>query len=395
MEKVRVLKFGGTSVATLEKITAVAAFLAQQKEQLIVVVSAMNKMTDELIALANGVNEKPNKRELDMLLTTGEQQSAALVAMALENLGKRAVSLTGYQVGIKTAGIHTKSTIEKISTERLFQHLEQNEIVIVAGFQGMNELGDLTTLGRGGSDTSAVALAAAVDGTCEIYTDVEGIYTLDPRVYQNAKKIAAITYDEMMELAIQGASVMETRAVELAKKYRVPVYVGKALSRESGTWIREDGTKMETKVVTGMGIDKKVLRVNISGIDITITTLADLFEAFEKAGVNIDMISQNADKSFAFTCARDEKQEVEDVIQQLNQQYETVEVLMDDSVAKISLVGIGMMSSPGTAAKIFRFLASENIEVLQVSTSDISISLILQESHIERAVILLAKLFEL
>ncbi|MGL5041568.1 MAG: aspartate kinase [Culicoidibacterales bacterium] len=395
MTNIRVLKFGGTSVATVEKITAIAEFLIKQPQQLIVVVSAMNKMTDDLIKLASSINKQPNKREMDMLLTTGEQQSAALLAMAIDNLNRKAISLTGYQIGIKTDGHHAKSTIANISTDRLQKHLDLGQIIIVTGFQGINEQGDLTTLGRGGSDTSAVAIAASVGGSCEVYTDVEGIYTLDPRVFPNAKKMSEVTYDEMMELAISGASVMETRAVELAKKYNVEVYVGKTLSTKKGTWIRKDVTNMEKNVVTGIGIDKDVLRVNISGLEMSIANMADLFEAFEQQAVNVDMISQNADKSLAFTAKRNEKSECKTAIAQLKAKLPAVEAKLVDNVAKISLVGIGMMSSPGTAAKVFRLLANQEIEVLQVSTSDISISVIIPEQSIQKAVTSLAESFEM
>ncbi|GBU10918.1 lysine-sensitive aspartokinase 3 [Erysipelotrichaceae bacterium] len=393
MEQIRVCKFGGTSVATVDKIQEIARFLATQKQKLVIVVSAMNKMTDELFVLAGQVAQTPSKREMDMLLTTGEQQTAALLAIALLAIGKKAISLTGYQIGIETEGIHTKSTITNISTTRIKRHLDQNQIVIVAGFQGINSSGDLTTLGRGGSDTSAVALASALDAKCEIYTDVEGIYTLDPRIFPEAKKLSHITYDEMMELAILGASVLETRAVELAKKYVIPLYVGKTLSNLPGTWIGEKA--MEKKVVTGIGIDKNVLRVSISGMEMTITNIADLFELFEKQAVNVDMISQNADKSLAFTCKRDEQREVEKAITDLKHHNAGVHTNILTDVAKISLVGIGMMSSTGTAAKVFRLLANSQIEVLQVSTSDISISVIISEQAVEQAVIQLAQAFDL
>lgn len=392
---IRVLKFGGTSVATTEKIQNIAAFLKKQGEPLVIVISAMNKLTDELLTLASQVNDAPSKRELDMLLTTGEQQSAALMALALQAIDVPAVSLTGLQAGLKTTGLHTKSMIQDISTERMKQHLDMGEIVIITGFQGVNETGDFTTLGRGGSDTSAVAIAAALQASCEIYTDVPGIFSVDPRQYKDAKKLTFITYDEMMELALQGASVMETRAVELAKKYQVPLYVAQTLATEKGTWIVEGDKKMEQKIVTGLGIDENILRINIRNLEMNIENIATLFETLNQKEINIDMISQNADQSLAFTCTVADEVDVLETLTELQKRYPEMLFTLGKNFIKLSLVGIGMMSSPGTAAKLFSLLAQAQIDVKQVSTSDISISIIIQKEMKEKAISSIATTFNL
>ena len=273
-------KYGGSSVATTEKIVDIAKYLGSVKgsgNDVVVVVSAMGKTTDALIKLAHDITKDPSKREMDRLMSTGEQQTIALLSIALQSLGHDAISLTGVQAGIRTTGHHTKNTIESIDSDIIKKHLGEGKIVIVAGFQGVNEKGDVTTLGRGGSDTSAVALAAALGGKCEIYTDVDGIYSIDPRVYPDAKKMEMISYEEMMELAFLGAGVMEPRAVELGGKYGVEIYVGKSLGERNGTIITSKEKVMEKKLITGISINENILMVNIENIP---TYAKNVYEIF-------------------------------------------------------------------------------------------------------------------
>ena len=287
-------KYGGSSVATTDKIIEIAKYLGEVKDQghdVIVVVSAMGKRTDALISLAKEITKDPDKRELDRLMSTGEQTTIALLAIALKSLGYDAISLTGVQAGIKTSGFHTKNVIDSVDNNKINDLLKEGKIVIVAGFQGVNSRGDVTTLGRGGSDTSAVALAAALDARCEIYTDVDGIYSIDPRVYKEAKKLPLISYDEMMELAYLGAGVMEPRAVELGKKYGVEIYVGKSLGEKNGTIICAEEKCMEKKLITGISINENTAMVNIENIPTYAKNVYIVFNSAEKNGVNIDMIS--------------------------------------------------------------------------------------------------------
>ena len=309
-------KYGGTSVATTEKIMNIAKYLGSVKDSgndVVVVVSAMGKTTDALIKLAHEITDKPDLREMDRLMSTGEQQTIALLSIALQTLGYEAISLTGAQAGIKTSGHYTKNRIEDINGKEIKEHLSKGKIVVVAGFQGVNEAGDVTTLGRGGSDTSAVALAAALGGRCEIYTDVDGIYTIDPRVYKKAKKLSVISYDEMMELAFLGAGVMEPRAVELGSKYGVEIYVGKSLGEKNGTIITsiektKENKEMEQKVITGVSINENMVMVNVEEIPTNAQNVYEIFKRAEANGINIDIISQNDvtshHGSFAFTCPK-------------------------------------------------------------------------------------------
>lgn len=397
-----VQKYGGTSVGTIEKIQNIAKHLTELKKagnDLVVVVSAMGKMTDELIAKAKALNPNPNRRELDRLLSTGEQQSIALLTIALHAEGIDAISLTGLQAGIETTGIHTKSKIKDINASRIEGHLNEGKVVIVAGFQGYNEEGDVTTLGRGGSDTSAVALAAALKSRCEIYTDVDGIYTLDPRAYSKAKKLDFISYEEMMEMSNLGAGVMEVRAVELGKKYGVEIYVARSLGRESGTYIKERDEHMEAKVITGLSINDNTLMAGIRNIPNNPQAIALIFEELGKAHVNVDMISQSLlDKKvldLSFTCPLTEEDLFDNAITAIKENINEIEVSKRDNLIKISLVGIGMMSHSGVAATVFQIFAKEDIRFYQVTTSEISISYTIDKDNREKAVNALAKEFNL
>lgn len=399
-------KYGGTSVATTEKIMNIAKYLGSVKDSgndVVVVVSAMGKSTDVLIKLANEITNKPNLREMDRLMSTGEQQTISLLSIALQSMGYDAISMTGEQAGIKTTGHHTKSRISSIDSEKIKGYLNAGKIVIVAGFQGINELGDVTTLGRGGSDTSAVALAASLGGKCEIYTDVDGIYSIDPRVYGEAKKIPVISYEEMMELAYLGAGVMEPRAVELGGKYGVEIYVGKSLGEKNGTVItsleKVKEKKMEKQVITGISINENVLMVNVEEIPTYAENIWKIFEQSQKHGVNIDMISQNdvssEHGSFAFTCPKTDLPEVEKVGEELKEKFENISFIVNPYVTKVSVVGIGLVSNIGVAARIFKVLAENDISFHQVSTSEISVSLIVDEVVGKEVSKLLAKEFDI
>ena len=356
-------KYGGSSVATTEKILNIARYLGKVKDEgneVVAVVSAMGKTTDTLIRLANEITENPDKREMDRLMSTGEQQTIALLSIALQSLGYPAISLTGRQAGIRTGGHHTKNRIEEIKGENIKKHLKEGKIVIIAGFQGVNEKGDVATLGRGGSDTSAVALAAALDAKCEIYTDVDGIYSVDPRVYPEARKLSVISYDEMMELAFLGAGVMEPRAVELGNKYGVEIYVGKSLGEKNGTIITSREKVMEEKIITGISVNENILMVNVEDIPTYAKNVYAIFEEAEKKGININMISQNdvssEHGSFAFTTPKTDKASLEQISEILKKKFDRISIIINPYVVKVSIVGIGLISNIGIAARIFKVL---------------------------------------
>ena len=400
-------KYGGTSVATTEKIMNIAKYLGSVKDSgndVVVVVSAMGKTTDALIRLAHEITDKPDLREMDRLMSTGEQQTIALLSIALQTLGHEAISLTGAQAGIKTSGHYTKNRIEDINGKDIKEHLSKGKIVVVAGFQGVNEAGDVTTLGRGGSDTSAVALAAALGGKCEIYTDVDGIYTIDPRVYKKAKKLPVISYDEMMELAFLGAGVMEPRAVELGSKYGVEIYVGKSLGERNGTIITsvektKENKEMEQKVITGVSINENMVMINVEEIPTNAQNVYEIFEKAEANGINIDMISQNdvtsLHGSFAFTCPKTDIAALEKIGEEIESEFPQTSFIINPYVTKVSIVGIGLISNIGVAAKMFKILSENDISFHQVSTSEISISLVVDEVMGKRVAELFAKEFDL
>lgn len=388
-----VLKYGGSSVATIEKIQQIADYLIELKKEykeIVVVASAMGKTTDGLIKLAKEITPNPNQRELDSLMSIGEQQTVALMAMALTAKGQKALSLTGYQAGIKTAGVHTKNKIQNISSERIERHLAEGNIVLVTGFQGINEAGDITTLGRGGSDTSAVALAVALKCECRIYTDVEGIYSVDPRVYPEAKFLDKISYEEMMEMANLGAGVMETRAVELGKKYNIPIFVGKSLSKTGGTYITEKNIAMEDKLVTGVSITKEIIVTTISNILFSSENVAEIFSTIDSCGLNINMITQNINKymkvEISFSCQASEKYLLEQVTEKIKGRFSTCEIELNENLGMISIVGVGMINNSGIAGKFFSVLSKNGVNFYQVTTSEISISCSIDRENIQRAV---------
>lgn len=390
-----VQKYGGTSVGSTEKIKAVAKRVIAEKEKgndVVVVVSAMGKTTDHLVSLSREISSNPSKREMDMLLATGEQVTISLLSMAFQEYGYDSISLTGSQAGIRTEGPHTKNKISDIDIEKIKAYLGDGKIVVVAGFQGVNENGDITTLGRGGSDTTAVALAAKLQCECGIFTDVEGIYSVDPRVYPNAKKLDFICYEEMMEMASLGAGVMETRAVEIGCKYNIPIYVASSSKDVKGTYIKEYDERMEKKVITGLSASDDILMVTVNNMLFRAENIAAIFEKLANENINIDMISQtaplNGRVNVSFTASKEDFYAIERVMNGIKNNE--VGVVIEDNISKISVVGIGMMNQSGVTGKLFRLLADNEIEFRQVTTSEISISYTINREDKERMVKLLA-----
>ena len=384
-----VKKFGGTSVGNRDRIFNVANRCIEDYKKgndVVVVLSAMGKYTDVLIDMAKEINENPPKREMDMLLTTGEQQSVALMSMAMASLGVPAVSLNAYQVAMHTTSTYSNARLKRIDTERIRNELEQHKIVIVTGFQGVNKYDDYTTLGRGGSDTTAVALAAALHADlCEIYTDVDGVYTADPRKVKSARKLPMVTYDEMLELATLGAGVLHNRSVELAKKYGVQMVVRSSLNNHEGTIVKE-GNKMEKMIVSGVAADADAARVAVIGLKDEPGVAFKLFNALAQKNINIDMILQSVGragtKDITFTCSDDDADEAAKIISEA-MKFEDINV--NKEVSKVSIVGAGMQSNAGVAAKMFEALYDANINIRMISTSEIRVTVLINDSETERA----------
>ena len=387
-----VKKFGGTSVANKERIYNVARRVIEDYKagnDVVVVLSAMGKMTDELIAMARDINPNPSKRELDMLMTTGEQTSVALMCMAMDVLGVPSVSLNAYQVQMHTTSAYGNARLKRIDTERIVHELESKRIVVITGFQGVNKYDDYTTLGRGGSDTTAVALAAALRADkCEIYTDVDGVYTADPRIVKKARKLPEITYDEMLDLATLGAGVLHNRSVEMAKKYGVELVVRSSLTNEEGTVVKED-VKVEKMLVSGVAVDKSAERISLVGLQDKPGTAFRVFDSLAKSNINVDMILQSVGrgdtKDISFTVdgnfGDDAVKVLEDAKGRLN--YEHIEI--EKNVCKVSIVGAGMMSNPGVAAKMFECLYNEHINIKMISTSEIRVTVLIDAKDADRA----------
>ena len=397
-----VQKYGGTSVGSIDKIKAVARRVIAEKNKgknIVVVVSAMGKTTDHLVNLSREISKNPSKRDLDMLLSTCEQVSISLLSMAFQEYGYESISLTGFQAGIKTKGAYTKNKILDIDIRKIKEFLSEGKIVVVAGFQGINETGDITTLGRGGSDTTAVAIAAKLKCECSIYTDVEGIYSVDPRLYKDSKKLDYISYEEMMEMASLGAGVMETRAVEIGCKYNVPIYVASSLQDKKGTYIKERDSRMEEKVITGLSVSNDVLMITVNNILFKSNNIANIFEKVAAENVNVDMISQtsplNERVNLSFTTSKEDIYSIRNVMDEIKRQNSELEVVIEDDISKISLVGIGMMNQSGVTGRVFRALADNQIEFRQITTSEISISYTLNSEDKEKAVEVLAREFDL
>jgi aspartate kinase len=388
-----VQKFGGSSVCDAPHVLNVARRIAktyQAGHEVVVVLSAQGDTTDELIAKAKEITQNPSKREMDMLLTTGEQQSVALMAMALSSLGLPAISLNANQAGMYSTSIYGNARLKKIKSERIRRELDRKNIVIVTGFQGLNRFEDLTTLGRGGSDTTAVALAAALHADkCEIYTDVEGVYTADPRVVQNARKLEAITYNEMLELASLGAKVLHNRSVELAKKYNVELVVRSSLTEIEGTIIKEVVKGMESMLITGIAGDDAVARISIIGVPDTPGKAFDIFNTFAKKNINVDIILQSIGrdntKDISFTVAAGDLEDVKSVIETHKERWGIESVDYNENMAKVSIVGAGMVANSGIAAKMFEAMYNAQINIQMISTSEIKISLLIDKKDLQKA----------
>lgn len=387
-----VKKFGGSSVANAERIKHVAETITKsyrEGNQIVVVLSAQGDTTDELIEKAAEINPHASKREMDMLLSTGEQQSVALMAMAIEALGYPVISLNAFQCKIYSTSTHGNARIKDISTERITNELERKNIVIITGFQGYNRRLDVTTLGRGGSDTSAVALAAKLDADlCEIYTDVDGVYTCDPRIVKTARKLDEITYDEMLELASLGAKVLHNRSVELAKKYNVNLVVRSSMNDTEGTVVKEE-TKVEKMLVNGVAVDNDVARISVVGVKDKPGVAFKLFSLMSKKKISVDLIIQSIGRSdtkdISFTVSRSEMQEAVSVLEENKDRIGFESISYNDKVAKVSAVGAGMATNPGVASTFFEALYDAGINVKMISTSEIKISVLVDESRANAA----------
>lgn len=398
---ISVLKYGGSSVSDFEKIKNIANYLknrVNQQEKLVVVVSAMGKTTDQLLENVDQLTDDPTPEDLATLLTTGEQQSIAYLSMALRKIGVQSKSLTGYQAGIQTVGQHLKSKIASISDNKFITMFEHNDVIIVAGFQGYNEAGEFTTLGRGGSDTTAAAIASILNSPCEIYTDVEGIFSTDPRLYPEAKKLDVISAEEMMEMSSLGAGVLESRCVEIAFNNNIPLYIGRTLSNKKGTWIVPQEQMLESKAVTGVTSDEDVIQVVLSNPTTNLKLLDDLFRLLDEGEVNIDMISQVDNENnlqFSFTTTQNDKRQMEAVTSVLQETYEDLEVTLHEGFLKLSVIGAGMRDMHGVASRVFRSLIDNDVSFSQVTTSEISITFLIDTHNKKKATEILCQEFNL
>lgn len=403
MKDLIVQKYGGTSVGSVERIKKVAQRIVHgvdNGKKMIVVVSAMGKRTDELVSMAQAINESPPSRELDVLMATGEQESIALLAMAIQAIGYTVISLTGAQCGIRTSDVHRKARIEGIDTERLERELRAHQVVIVAGFQGIDENDEVTTLGRNGSDTSAVALAAAMRAErCEIYTDVDGVYNADPRVVPGARKIDQISYAEVLEMADLGAGVLHTRSVELAEKYKLPLVVRSSFNENKGTIIKEDVNQMEKVLVRGIALDENIAKISILEVPDKPGIAFRLFTSLAVANIHVDMIVQNVNRTavndISFTVNVDELQDAVEVSQKFAFEVGAQKVEFDQGVAKLSVVGTGVVANAEIASKFFESLYELGINILTISTSEIKLSCLIDKDRAKEAMIHIHKKFEM
>jgi len=389
-----VQKFGGTSVGSPEKIKAVAERVleySRKGHEMVIVLSAMSGETDRLISLANSMQEQPDTRELDVLLSTGEQVTIALFVMAVKSAGFDAISFLGDQVRILTSSMHTKARIESVDTENIRSHLAQGKIVVVAGFQGVDKTGAITTLGRGGSDTTAVALAAALKADqCEIFTDVEGVFTADPNICGSARKINRISYDEMLELASLGAKVLDIRSVGLAKRYKVPLHVRSTFVNTEGTWVVEEDKKMESMLVSGVTYNKNEARLTISKVPDKPGIASKIFMPISDAGIVVDMIIQNTRAGdltdMTFTVPRTDYKKALEILERVAAEIGAEAVNSSENIAKVSIVGVGMRNHSGIASTMFHVLSKEGINIMMISTSEIKVSCVIEEKYTELAV---------
>ena len=403
MGQLIVQKYGGSSVAEPEKIKNVArrvASYAAEGHRMVVVVSAMGKTTDSLVALAAAISPMPNPREMDMILATGEQVTIGLLAMALQALGHPAVSFTGPQVGMITDAAHTRARIQRITGDRIREALDAGKIVVVAGFQGATESGDISTLGRGGSDLTGVALAAALKAdVCEIFTDVDGVYTADPNVVPEARKLARVSYDEMLEMASLGSKVLQARSVEFAKKWGVPVHVRSTFKPDPGTLVTREDHSMEDVVVTGISHDRGQSKLSILRVPDRPGIAGRVFGALGTQNIIVDMIVQNISRDgftdISFTLARADRARAEEVLGRVAREIGAEGITTDDRVAKVSIVGVGMRSHAGVASRMFETLSKENVNIQMISTSEIAVSCVIEDKYTELAVRSLHDAFEL
>ena len=404
MNRLVVQKYGGTSVGNIERIKKIAeriARLRKEKIDIVVVVSAMAGETDKLLAMANQISAIGKDRDMDLLLSSGERVSCALLSMALDSIGCPAISMTGRQIGLLTDNSHTKARIKEVDTNRAIKALEDGRVIVVAGFQGINEHGDVTTLGRGGSDTSAAAIAVALKAErCEIYTDVDGVYTADPNVVPNAHKMNRVSYDEMLEMSSLGAKVLQFRCVEFCKNYDMPLIVKSSLVEDSkGTLICKEDSSMEQPVVSGIMNDKNQAKITIKGVPDQPGIASKFFTGLADENLSVDMIIQNvSDESqtdISFTVAKAEINKATKIVQDLGKLIKARDITTDKNICKISIVGAGMRSHPGVAAKMFSTLSKENINIIMISTSEIRVSCIIEEKYGELAVRVLHKVFDM
>jgi len=398
-----VQKFGGTSVADIDKIKNVAAKAIREKKagnEVVVVLSAMAGETDRLITLAHKAAESPNEREYDSLISTGEHVTVTLLAIVLNSMGYRAKSFLGFQVKILTDKAYKKARISLIDTEAIQKELKKGTIIVVAGFQGVDEDNNITTLGRGGSDTSAVALAAALNADqCDIYTDVDGVYTTDPNICNKARRLDKISYDEMLEMAMTGAKVLQPRSVEMAKKYNVPVYVKSTFSDKGGTLVTKEDKDMEKEIISGITYDRDQAKITVVHVPDKPGVAASLFTPLSEHNISVDMIIQNVSASgftdLTFTVSKKEMKEAQKIVNATAKAVGAKKVEVDDDVAKVSIIGVGMVSHSGVAAKMFTTLANESVNIIMISTSEIKISCIIQRKYTELAVTALHDAFGL
>ena len=397
-----VQKFGGTSVGSVERIDAVADIIknASLSEKIIVVVSAMSGETNKLVGLAKHFGENPDKREFDALVSTGETISSALLTMALHSKGIKARSFSATQISMKTTSTYSKAKILDIDSNKILEVIEDGTIPIITGFQGVTETGDVTTLGRGGSDTTAVAIAAQVKAKrCDIYTDVDGIYTTDPKIVSNAKKLDSITMEEMLELAGQGAKVMQTRAVEFANKYKVPVRVLSSFNEGSGTLISLEDNGMENSLVSGIAFQKDQVKVTLHGVEDTPGTAFKILGPISDAEIEVDVIVQNVSvdgkTDFTFTVSNEDQEVVKKIVEGVRQKIEFKDLIIDSDIAKVSLVGVGMRSQSGVASRAFKVLSDNDVNIQIISTSEIKITMVINEDIVDKAVQVLHEEFEL
>lgn len=396
-----VLKYGGSSVSNFERIKEVAAHIKKRvdrKNKLVVVVSAMGDTTDGLLKNTAKITNNPSDEHIAMLLSTGEQRTISYLAMALKDMGVQAKPLTGYQAGIQTTETNMKSRIASIEGKYLNHLLSDNEVLVIAGFQGINEKTEITTLGRGGSDTTATALAAVLGCPCEIYTDVAGIFSTDPRIYTKARKIDMISYEEMMEMSFLGAGIIETRSIKIAMNYNVPLYIAKTLSEEKGTWIVSDRNLLEKNVATGIALDDEVIQVNIAYQGYNAELTKDIFGLLEESNISIDLISQTEDEGknhYSFTTKSEDKTRLTESIIKLKERYPDVEIYLNEEYVKVSVIGAGMMEAPGVISDIYKTIINHGMRIHQISTSGISISCLVDRKNGEEISHLLCEAFNI